>query len=412
MASSRSLSSPEAELRHWLEDLLIDTPVEETGREIRRTPFYSLNEVSLGGLPAVAIVANEERLQLEGERDPAYATITERLAEECHRFARVRHPNVVQFLGVSFPKGSLLPALVTEQFDVTLSQLLHRFNNIPDYLKISLLLDVSLGLQSLHDSSPSIAHGSLIASNVFLTPSLTAKLTYPAIYKVFNKSTTDEVEHYHSGSSLSSDLKEDIFILGELMVHVIAQQRPKRATAGHSPSLVQQIEHVDGGHILRGLIMQCLQKDPILRPTISEIVQEIKMAARMRKTPFQDPIKILDAILNTGSVANADGSPKNGSPKDARMKRIEAENQRLHAQLKVTQSELRHLRVQQTLFGKGSSMNDSDEENEDETKKQIELTDVGVQVDILQMNHQKVSWLISKCMPACCIICLFAFLCV
>ena len=399
MASSRSLSSPEAELRHWLQDVLIDTCIEETGRELRRTPFYSLNEVSLGGLSAVAVTANENALQLEGEHDPEYAVITERVAEECHRYARLRHPNVLQFLGVSFPKSSLLPILFIEQIDFTLSQCLHRFSNLPDYLKISILLDAALGLQCFHDQSPSIPHGSLTASNIFLTSNLTAKLDYPPLYQVFGgQAPSDESPFETNGLHLSSaftgianstGFKDDIFAFGELMVHVITQRRPKRVQIGYSPSLIQQIENVDGRHMLRGLIMQCLQKDPVLRPTASEIVQEIKMCMTSRKSLFKDPIKLVSTMLNTPH--SADGSPNTGSPTEARVKRLETENARLVAQLKVTQSELRHLRVQQTLFGNSNTGDDDDNEDDDESKKEVEMKDVAVQVEILQANHRKVS---------------------
>lgn len=407
MASSRSLSSPEAELRHWLQDVLIDTSIEETGRELRRTPFYSLNEVSLGGLSAVAVTANEKALQLEGEHDPEYAVITEKVAEECHRYARLRHPNVLQFLGVSFPKSSLLPILVIEQIDFTLSQCLHRFSNLPDYLKVSILLDTALGLQCFHDQSPSIPHGSLTASSVFLTSNLTAKLGYPPVYKVFGgQSPSDEspfetnglhMSSAFTGIANSSGFKDDIFAFGELMVHVITQRRPKRVQIGYSPSLIQQIENVDGRHMLRGLIMQCLQKDPVLRPTASEIVQEIKMCMTSRKSPFQDPIKLVSTMINTPH--SADGSPNTGgSPTEVRVKRLETENTRLVAQLKVTQSELRHLRVQQTLFG-NSNVGDNDNEDDDESEKKVEMKDVAVQVDILQANHRKVS-----CSTLCCVL--------
>lgn len=409
MASSRSLSSPEAELRHYLQDLLLDSSVKETGRELRRTTYYSLNEVTLGGgLSALAVVANENSLQLQGEQDPEYVVITERLAEECNRFSKLRHPNVIQFLGVSFPKGSLLPILVTEKLEVTLSQILHKFVGLPDSLKTSLLLDISLGLQAFHETC-SLAHGNLIASSVFLTPSLTAKLSYPAIYTVFDndiKGEEDEspitadhqqqtngssgLHHFSSTSSITTGtgktMKDDIFALGELMVHVITQRRPKRVGMGHSPSLIQQTEHIDGGHLLRGLIMQCLQKDPILRPTASEIVQEIKMATTTKKTPFQDPVKVLSALLDATPIASEGTSNKSpnksdasNSPKELRLKRLEQENGRLQAQLKVTQSELRHLRVQQTLFG----------EEEEKVKKDVK--NIAIQVEILQVNRQKVS---------------------
>ena len=423
MASSRSLNSPEAELRHWLQDMILDSSFEYTGRELRRTQSYTLSEVTLaGGLPALAIhPTNEDTTRLqqhpsgEEEDDKEYLSLTERLAEETLRYAKLRHPNILQFLGVIFPKGSLLPVLLTEQVDTTLNQVLQRVPNLPESLKTSLILDISLGLQMLHESSPALTHGSLSASTIFITPGLTAKLSYPPIYTVFGDTgaTTESTSDLSFTSHLQAQLntsgngyissaftgisnrgfKEDIFSLGELMVHIITQQRPKRIGAGQSPSLVHQTERIDRSHLLRGLIMQCLQKDPVLRPTATEIVQEVKMATTSRRTQFQDPFKILTSLM--GSANNPkDSAP---SPKDVRMKRLETENTRLKAQLKVTQSELRHLRVQQTFFGpsgeeEASGGEEEEEEEEEERRKKTKVAskDVSVQASIIQLNHQKV----------------------
>ena len=387
MASSRPQSSPEAELKHWLQDVLLDVTVEETGREVRRTARYSLNEVILGGgLLAVAVTANEASLQLqhEQEQEDSYAVITGRIAEECHRYARLRHPNVLQFLGVYFSDtGSSLPLLVTEHLDLTLSQCLHQFANIPDSLKTSILLDVALGMQLLHSQSPAIAHRSLTASNIFLTSNLHAKITYPNIYEVF-EDKLDLNEPYGK----SGDCKDDIFLFGELMIHVISQRRPKRSP-NHSPSLLHQIEHIDTSHVLRGLIMQCLQKDPVLRPTANEIVNEINISAKAQKTPFHSPTKVIAALSDKPAIIGG-YSPQNTSPLHNKLKRLETENTRLVSQLKVTQAELRHLRVQQRLFGSGSMTGGNEEEDEDDDDDTVELKDAAVQVDILQINRQKV----------------------
>ena len=417
MASSRSLNSPEAELRHWLQDLILDTSVEYTGRELRRTPSFTLSEVTIGGgLQAVAVLpTNEEEASRllqpapeDNDEDKDSVSLTERLAEETHRFAKLRHPNILQFLGVVFPKDNLLPIILTEQIDTTLNQVLHRVPNLPESLKISLIHDVSLGLEAMHGSSPALTHGNLTASTVFLTPSLTAKLSYPPIYSIFDDTAGRNVESgdisftshlqaqlnsssngYHISSAFTGisnrGFKDDIFSLGELMVHVITQQRPKRIGPGQSPSLLQQTEKIDGNHLLRGLIMQCLQKDPVLRPTASEIVQEVKMSITTRRTPFQDPLKILTAVLGS-SESVKEAAP---SPKDIRMKRLETENSRLKAQLKVTQSELRHLRVQQAFFGQEDESEGEEEEQSGKGKK-IESKDVSVQASIIQLNHQKV----------------------
>ena len=396
MASSRPTSSPETELRHWLQDLILESSIEETGKELKRAPTYCLAEVSVGGsLSAIAVKSNDRAGVHNGdvEQHVDHSDITARITDECHRYARLRHPNILQFLGVSFPQTSLLPVVVTERLDFTLSQCLSRFTKLPEYLRYSILLDVAQGLHFMHDNSPPLAHGEIDASNIFLTSNLRAKLSYPPVYKIFSNEISNDgvVPSRHHSSAFTgiahnngSNCKDDVFAYGELMTHVITNKKPRRVFGGHSPSMLQQIEHVDSSHTLRGLIMQCLQKDPVLRPETGEIVQEIMMTIPNQKPPLQDPVQVLNLIIEQ---PQKNGNSPKGSPPANKLKKLELENTRLIAQMKVTQSELRHLRMQQTLYGKKNLIEDDDDDDEEE----IEMKDCAVQVDTLQDTHCRVS---------------------
>ena len=114
--------------------------------------------------------------------------ITTKFAEELQLMSTLRHPNIVQFLGVCFFEGSRLPALVMERLLTSLHDLLD-----PDTddsrqppsgplaffkigLKCSVLHNVSSGLAYLHERSSPIIHRDLSAKNVLLTSELVAKL--------------------------------------------------------------------------------------------------------------------------------------------------------------------------------------------------------------------------------------------
>ena len=93
--------------------------------------------------------------------------------------SNLRHPNIVQFLGIwqSVPESSL-PALVTELMDTSL----HKFlvdpamkGAVPMSYKKSILEDVTKGLIYLHKKG--IVHRDLTANNVLLTSSLVAKIS-------------------------------------------------------------------------------------------------------------------------------------------------------------------------------------------------------------------------------------------
>jgi len=91
--------------------------------------------------------------------------------------AEMRHPHVVQFLGLCFLEGSILPVLVMERLDSSLDDLLESTPGLPLTLKQSLLVDVVRGLLYLHTRNPPVVHRDLSARNILLTSSLVAKVS-------------------------------------------------------------------------------------------------------------------------------------------------------------------------------------------------------------------------------------------
>ena len=91
--------------------------------------------------------------------------------------AGIRHPHIVQFLGLCYLEGSTLPVLVMERLDRSLDDLLETSPGLPLPLKLSLLTDVARGLLFLHTHNPPIIHRDLSARNVLLTSSLVAKIS-------------------------------------------------------------------------------------------------------------------------------------------------------------------------------------------------------------------------------------------
>ena len=106
---------------------------------------------------------------------------------ECQLMSTLRHPNIVQFLGVCFFPGSRLPALVMERLLTSLHDLLDPETDPPHppetpkpyfplSLKYSILHDVASGLTFLHERSPPIIHRDLSARNVLLNSGMVAKI--------------------------------------------------------------------------------------------------------------------------------------------------------------------------------------------------------------------------------------------
>ena len=99
----------------------------------------------------------------------------------------LRHPKIVQFLGVCFFPGSRLPALVMERLLTSLHDLLDPEIDPPPppdapkpffplSLKCCVLHNVANGLAFLHERSPPIIHRDLSARNVLLNSGMVAKI--------------------------------------------------------------------------------------------------------------------------------------------------------------------------------------------------------------------------------------------
>ena len=97
---------------------------------------------------------------------------------ECRIMSVLRHPNIVQFLGLlTMPQSrTRAPRLVTELMPFVLHNMLEDQPNIPLCFKHSFLSDVAKGLAYLHSKSFHIIHGDLSATNIFLTSEMVAKI--------------------------------------------------------------------------------------------------------------------------------------------------------------------------------------------------------------------------------------------
>ena len=90
--------------------------------------------------------------------------------EECLRWSKLRHPAVVQFLGVYLEPRSRLPVLIMEKMDTSLRRYLedHSKEEFPLHLKALVLRQVAQALAYLHAQKPPLVHHDLSPNNVLL----------------------------------------------------------------------------------------------------------------------------------------------------------------------------------------------------------------------------------------------------
>ena len=108
----------------------------------------------------------------------------DRFAEECRILSELRHPNIVQFLGVCSRGKQHLPILVMEFLPINLTECIAQYGVLQKEISNSILYDVSLGLHYLHSQVPPIIHRDLTSNNVLLSSNMTAKISDLSMVKI------------------------------------------------------------------------------------------------------------------------------------------------------------------------------------------------------------------------------------
>ena len=161
--------------------------VQLTGTTIGAGAYGSVEEVAVPGAICAAKKIHDFFLNSAHVPPAAIRKATSQFVKECRIMSTLRHPNVVQFLGVCFLPGSRLPALVMERLLTSLHDLLDPETDTPPppdapkpffplSLKCSILHNVACGLAYLHERSPPIIHRDLSARNVLLNSGMVAKI--------------------------------------------------------------------------------------------------------------------------------------------------------------------------------------------------------------------------------------------
>ena len=220
---------------------------------------------------------------------------------ECVRSVSLSHPNIVLFLGVYNPGGhSLLPVLVMERMQESLTLVVVKYPNIPMYVKLSMLLDVSRGLWYLHTHHPPIVHRDLSPNNVLLTSQFVAKISDLGVAKVIQADskktktrapgTVDFMPPEALWETPEYGPPLDVFSCGGVILHVVNQEWPKPLhyvrTDTKTGKMIplseverrqQHVEKMTGTPAdLRPLVKQCLDNQPSTRPPISDVSERMK----------------------------------------------------------------------------------------------------------------------------------------
>ena len=245
--------------------------------------------------------------------DPGTRKIMERFEQECQFLSGVRHPHIVQYLGVSRDPESGLPVLLMELMDSSLTRFLEQSEEpLPFHTQVDICHGIVLALAYLHLNG--IAHRDLSSNNVLLIgPGYRAKVTDFGMSKLADANPRMTPMTMCPGTLAympPEALKEppvyskklDCFSFGVLGVQTIIRQFPDPSVRFRTIDIADpripsgtvyvpvpeverrryHIDQVDPAHPLLPAVLHCLKDRDSERPSAQELCNRL---AALKDTP-------------------------------------------------------------------------------------------------------------------------------
>ena len=322
-----------------------------TGSRIGAGSYGSVDEVAISVCGAAKRIHDifQDRSEIP---DVDISKASNQFVKECQLMSTLRHPNIVQFLGVCFFEGSRLPALVMERLLTSLHDLLapetqpspgtptpSSFFKLG--LKCSVLHNVASGLDYLHHQSPPIIHRDLSARNILLNSRLVGKIADLGMARIVPRMRDTATMTKAPGASVymppeaiapsasnaeksKYDTTIDVFSLGVVTIFTVGETFPcdplaptyidedsgvliARTELQRRSKYMQNIKtqlcacgQLRGDHPLIRLIQQCLNNSARKRPTIREVLDLLEEArASIRdKENERNKVEMVQALQN------------------------------------------------------------------------------------------------------------------
>ena len=306
-------------------DLELQGIIELNREELGRGAYGRVYAIKYCG--TVCAAKEIHAILVEGVGQVQMQRTIESFIRECQQCSRLRHPNVIQFLGVYFPAGAgganrmRLPVMVMEMMADSLTSFVEKHEKIPVHIKYSIVRDVSLGLCYLHNHDPPIVHRDLSPNNILLTAHHVAKISDLGVAKVIKADsrktmtkapgTVDFMPPECLANSPVYGPPMDVFSFAGIILHTFNQQWPRPTDAMQFyPKTRRKIalleverrqqyldKMIGEAKVLRRLVEECLDDDPAVRPTIANVFERIQVSkdVYMKECP-QDVITVLQQL--------------------------------------------------------------------------------------------------------------------
>ena len=234
-----------------------------------------------------------------------------RFEQECEFMSAIRHPNIVQYLGmfrdIDTETVMHLPVLLMELMDDSLTHFLESSTQpIPYHIQVNFCHDISLALSFLHSNK--IVHRDLSSNNVLLIGNIRVKVTDFGMARLgdinpqatrFTNTMCPGTNVYMPPEAVQENPvyteKIDCFSFGVIIVQILTQQFPKpgdrleRVELNHPglrkgsvlveiPEIDRRQNHIsqiDPNHCLLPIALDCLKDEGDERPSVHQLCERV-----------------------------------------------------------------------------------------------------------------------------------------
>ena len=290
-------------------------PVCISNKRIGAGSYATIIEVDYLGLKCAGKRIHETLLMLGNTTYPV-----RRFQEECQLLSQIRHPNVVQFLGVHFEEASKVPIMIMGFLSTNLTSCIEKFGLLPSDISYSILHDVILGLHYLHSHTPPIIHRDLSSNNVLLNSYMNAKISDLGVARILDISPQKAFQMTAAPGTPAYMPPEvmivcpvynssvDIFSYGIMIIHVFSSKWPephleqvcvkdgKMVPFSEAERRENYLKIMGEDHPLMDLVLKCIHNDPSKRADTNYIKAVIARMVTKFPALFSNRLEMIQFV--------------------------------------------------------------------------------------------------------------------
>ena len=262
-----------------------------------------------------------------------------RFEMECDFLKEIRHPNIIQYLGMYRDPETGLPVLLMELMDESLTHFLETSTEpIPYHIQLTICLDIVQPLSFLHLNG--IIHRDLSSNNILLIGKGRAKLTDFGMAKLVDvrmsrvsNTMCPGTDAYMPPEAIDNPAvyteKGDVFSFGVNIIQILTRKFPKpgdrfkmlqidhpQVPSGRIRVCVSEIERrnnhiseINTAHPLLPIALDCLKDQESERPSTGELFQRL---AALKDTPeYKESEKAVEDRRKTQQTTSAERDRQN-----------------------------------------------------------------------------------------------------